>query len=132
MAIYLFERYVIYYTSNTILLSFVANIIICYYSNGGRSNWVILSFFLYLLFPRYIAGSANNCQEINICVPFRNICVTNDQRYVPFVVITTRSFIHDVLFYWVCKKSKTTGATRGAENSNSSGAPESAPVFYFS
>ena len=42
-----------------------------------------------------------------------SIFVTNDQEYVPFVVITTGPLVvHDLSS--VCSKSKTTGATCGA------------------
>jgi hypothetical protein len=43
----------------------------------------------------------------------KNICVTNDQGYVSFVVIIILSFIHD-FSQGLYHKSTTMGATSGA------------------
>ena len=43
-----------------------------------------------------------------LCKPLRNICVTNDHGYVPFVVSNTRSFI---TYHRVCNQNNTTVAT---------------------
>jgi hypothetical protein len=56
--------------------------------------------------------------------PWGNICVTNNYRYVPFVVI-----IMLMAYDRVWNKSTTTGDTCGAETANPSRAPEVTPGF---
>jgi hypothetical protein len=49
----------------------------------------------------------------------KNPCPHIMTPFVPFVVITIRSFHH-----WICNKSNMTGATYGAGTAYLSGAPE--------
>ena len=58
-----------------------------------------------------------------------NICVTNDERYDPFVVITIRSFSHSWSINDFVTRVNTTGATIGAETAYHSWAHEFIPGF---
>ena len=55
------------------------------------------------------------------------ICVTNDQGYVPFVIITSSL----MTCIQVCNKCNTAGSTSGAEAACPSRAPELTNVFFY-
>jgi hypothetical protein len=58
----------------------------------------------------------------NIINPLQNVCVTNDNEHVLFVVITILSSF--TTYHRVCNQSNMTGVTSRAETADPSGAHE--------
>ena len=92
----------------------------------------IAVFELWMVFKRYNWHSNWHCLlRYSSLVWLRDICVTNDHGYLPFVKITIQSFPHSWLISRVCIKSNTTDGTYGAVTTYPYETPESSPCIYW-